>query len=48
MSESDQLRNCDAKMADSKTAISANVMSGCAPVCISKYCDENNGAGTNN
>ena len=47
MPESDQLHNRDAKMADSKTAICANVMSGCAPVCISKYCDENNGAGTN-
>ena len=47
MSESDRLHNRDNKMADSATAICANVMSGCAPVCISKYCDENNGAGTN-
>jgi len=31
-------------MAASTTAIRANVISVCA--CISKYCDENNGAGT--
>jgi len=47
-SESDRLHNRDTKMADSAPAIRANVMFVCAPVCISKYCDENNGAGTNN
>ena len=33
-------------MATSATAVCANVISVC--VCNSKYCDENNGAGTNN
>ena len=47
-SESDRLHNCDIKMADSAFAIRAVVMFVCVPVCISKYCDENNGAGTNN
>ena len=32
----------------SATAIRVNLVCVCAHVCISKYCDENNGAGTNN
>ena len=47
-SESDRLHNRDTKMADRALAIRANVMFVCGPVCISKYCDENSGAGTNN
>ena len=41
--------SADAKMAASVTAICAEFsFSVCAPVCISKICDETNGAGTNN
>ena len=47
-SESDRLHNRDTKMADNVLAIRANVIFVCASVCISKYCDENNEAGTNN
>ena len=35
-------------MAARATAIRASVVCVCARVCISKYCDEDNGAGTNN
>ena len=48
MPELDRLHNRDAKMADSAKAIRRNVISVRAPVWISKYCDENNGTGTNN
>ena len=40
--------SADAKMAASATAIGAEFISVCAHVCISKFCDETNGAGTNN
>ena len=35
-------------MAARGTDFRANVVCVCARVCISKYCDEDNGAGTNN
>lgn len=48
MSELDRLHYRDDKMAASAKPVCANVISVCAPVCISKYCDENNGTGTDN
>ena len=47
MSEWDRLRNRDTKMADNATDIHVKLCRSSAPVCISKYCDENNGAGPN-
>ena len=47
MSEWDRLHNRDTKMADNATSIRAKLCRSSAPVCISKYCDENNEAGTN-
>ena len=37
-----------AHVSASATAIRVNLVCVCAHVCISKYCDENNGGGTNN
>ena len=46
--EPDRLPHRNAKMAASVTAICIILVCVCAHVCISKYCDENNGGGTNN